>query len=60
MLHDLELDRPMGLRLHDCGPEGHVTPVGDVLYWQLRKIARSKLVSIARLSIASSRIFDVI
>src|SRR6266702_8065027 len=43
LLRDLELDRPLGLLLHDCSPGGHVAPVTDVLHLQPRKIARSQL-----------------
>src|ERR1700722_359603 len=43
LLRDLELDRPLGLLLHDGGPRSHVASVTNVLHLQSREIARSKL-----------------
>jgi hypothetical protein len=43
LFRDLELDRSLGLLLHDCGPRSHVTSATDVLHLQSHKIPRSKL-----------------
>ncbi|MNV46121.1 hypothetical protein D3C71_1379410 [compost metagenome] len=43
MLRGLELDRTLGLLLHECGSRGHVASVTDVLHLQSREIACSKL-----------------
>lgn len=43
MFRDLELNRPLGLLLHDGGSRGHMASVADILHLQSREIARSKL-----------------
>src|SRR5690606_7677095 len=43
LLRNLELNRTLGLLLHDGGSRGHVASVTDVLHLQSREIARSKL-----------------
>ena len=46
LLRDLELDRTLGLLLHDGGSRGHVTSLTDDLNQKSREIAHSNLLAI--------------